>query len=152
MPKTYVFLAFLILWLPQYKAQFTIALYNGKCYIMVNLGINESSFKYVFEVPFLMYVFHSLTYSLTYSTYFKVQLRSTCISPNLTYYRHVETNVLCYLNMLKIHGSSLMLRNTNTKNPQRSLTSPYKRSDLLGTFPCHVYCNYTTPYTTLYHI
>ena len=40
---------------------------------------------------------------------------------------------------LKRHGSSLMLRNTNTKNPQRSLTSPYKRSDLLGTFPCHIF-------------
>ena len=25
------------------------------------------------------------------------------------------------------------------KNPQRSLTSPYKRSDLFWTFPCHIF-------------
>ena len=28
------------------------------------------------------------------------------------------------------------------KNPHRSLTSPYKRSELLGTVPCHSYTSY----------
>ena len=73
----------------------------GKWFVLMHEnGINESSFKYVFEVRFLMYVFHSLTYnltySLTYSTYFEVQLNYSTYNSLLLSYPYLTLFVSIY--------------------------------------------------------